>query len=35
MINKCQVCIFAIWDKDVIIGCSRDDCNGGIILYDD
>ena len=33
--NKCQTCIFAIWDKDIIIGCERDDCNGGVVLYDD
>ena len=35
MINKCIKCIYAIWDNDIIIGCSRDDCNGGVVLYDD
>ena len=35
MTKRCLHCIFAIWDKDMIIGCERDDCNGGIVLYDD
>lgn len=33
--TKCIKCIFAIWENDEIIGCSRDDCNGGVVLYDD
>lgn len=35
MTKRCLQCIFAIWDDDTIIGCQRDDCNGGIVLYDD
>ena len=31
---KCITCPYAIWDKDMIIGCKKEDCNGESAIYD-
>lgn len=33
--NKCEQCIYAIWENDQVIGCNKDDCVGGVVQYDD
>ena len=32
---ECQTCIFAKWEGDFIIGCRREDCDKGVVQYDD